>query len=86
MAESISSIMAGNGYLSKNDVDATDYGTCKVPIAEYEGRGNGNGTDCEVDPRVWKVAVERTKLLRAAGYEVDLDTCDEWVMVRVYEK
>ena len=47
------------------------------------GRGNGNGTDCEIDQHLIAQARGVRKKLIALGYSVRVDECDEWLYLAV---
>lgn len=71
-------------YLSQRgwtdaDID-TEYNELRV-----SERGNGNGTDCMVDPAVYKEAKSlRLEVLeRWPVVKCSIDTCDEWVDIKV---
>lgn len=51
----------------------------------YTARGDGNGTDCELDPALVAAARSLRKEIKALGLGVAIDTCDEWITISIRE-
>jgi hypothetical protein len=77
VVETIDPILSKAGFEREDEVSE---GAVEVV---YSGRGNGNGTDCEIDSHLIEQARGVRKKLMALGYVVKVDNCDEWLYLAV---